>query len=127
MSIVTLGLGDPYGMIMLGLGDAAADPEIDEFYGSSGDDDGPERPFVGRKRTQADFDREYNQLLARVPPDLRPVEKVMRRLGAKPLRSVTAPVKGKDLAGAPLVGPIATNVAMQQMREEEAIMLLMLA
>jgi hypothetical protein len=85
-----------------------------------GDDD---LPFRGRKRTQADFDREYDQLLARVPPDLLPAEKAMRRMGAKP---VTAPVKGKDLAGPALVGKIATNAAMQQMADEEAIMLLMM-
>ena len=87
-----------------------------------GDDDAPR--YQGRKRTKADFNREYDQLLARVQPDLLPAEKAMRRLGAKP---ITAPIKGRDLAGPALVGPVATNAAMQQMRDEEAIMLLMLS
>lgn len=74
-----------------------------------GDDDA--RMRRPRPKTQKEADAEYAQLMARIPPDLLPAEKAMRRVGAAP----------RKIAGISL-----QNDAPQQSDEETVLMLWMM-
>ena len=99
------------------------DDDVDDFIARGGRPKSPQERKRDTERIAKASEAAYAQALERVPPDLRPVEKAMLRLGAKPV----ATVKGKDIAGPAIIGDAATNAAMQQMAEEEELILLMLS